>query len=169
MTTAAYLRFLTATVMIAVALPGCAAQRLLSSQPPTPPPDQPVLISEKDSLAELSSLMAPFIEEARTTYPDAKRRFLEGLPPNHVFYVTTRLSDDDGRVEQVFIQVTSIDNGIVTGVIANDLAVVSGFELWQEYSFSETELVDWTILRPDGTEEGNFVGKFLDEWQARPN
>ena len=31
--------------------------------------------------------------------------------------------------------------------------------------FPESELVDWVITHPDGIEEGNVVGKFLDEWQ----
>jgi hypothetical protein len=35
------------------------------------------------------------------------------------------------------------------------------------YSFQESELVDWLISRPDGSEEGNVVGKFLDERNAR--
>ena len=29
----------------------------------------------------------------------------------------------------------------------------------------EAELVDWMIARPDGSEEGNVVGKFLDTWK----
>ena len=29
--------------------------------------------------------------------------------------------------------------------------------------------MDWVITHPDDTEEGNVVGKFLDEWQkTRP-
>ena len=27
------------------------------------------------------------------------------------------------------------------------------------------EVLDWTISKPDGTEEGNFVGKFLDTYR----
>lgn len=33
-------------------------------------------------------------------------------------------------------------------------------------SFAESMLIDWTISKPDGTEEGNYIGKFLDDYQA---
>ena len=29
----------------------------------------------------------------------------------------------------------------------------------------ESDVLDWTISKPDGTEEGNFVGKFLDTYK----
>jgi hypothetical protein len=30
---------------------------------------------------------------------------------------------------------------------------------------SEAELLDWLITKPDGSEEGNVVGKFLDTYR----
>jgi hypothetical protein len=44
---------------------------------------------------------------------------------------------------------------------------VKGFKNTDPHSFPESELIDWLISRPDGTEEGNVVGKFLDEWQRK--
>ena len=145
---------------------GCATRPLDPSARPTPPPDQPFSLHDTESLEHLFSLMVPYTEQARATYPEAKRRFIEGLPPNHMFSVTTRLVDDEGRFEQVFIDVQRIEKGTIIGLIANEINVVSGYKTWQEYTFPETDLVDWTIVRPDGTEEGNYVGKFLDQWQA---
>jgi hypothetical protein len=40
--------------------------------------------------------------------------------------------------------------------------IVSGFKLGQTYTFNESDLIDWFISKPDGSEEGNVVGKFLD-------
>lgn len=34
-------------------------------------------------------------------------------------------------------------------------------------TFPETDMLDWPITRPDGTEEGNFVGKFLDTYSTK--
>jgi len=42
---------------------------------------------------------------------------------------------------------------------------VTGYKHGDTYSFPEADLLDWTISKPDGTEEGNFVGKFLDTYQ----
>ena len=49
---------------------------------------------------------------------------------------------------------------IATGTIA-----IKRFKNGDPYSCPESELMDWVITHPDGTEEGNVVGKFLDEWQ----
>ena len=43
---------------------------------------------------------------------------------------------------------------------------MSGYRGGDAYSFPETDLIDWTISKPDGTEEGNFVGNFLDSYQV---
>ena len=32
----------------------------------------------------------------------------------------------------------------------------------QALSVAEADVVDWTIARPDGTEEGNWMGRFID-------
>jgi hypothetical protein len=53
----------------------------------------------------------------------------------------------------------------VTGVIANDIYLVEGYEMGQVHTFDETELIDWLISKPDGSEEGNLVGKFLDTYR----
>ena len=95
------------------------------------------------------------------------QRFLKGLPVKHSFFITTRLRDNTGNGEQVFIAVSEIKNSIIKGVIWNDLQASSRYKLGDKYSFPESELLDWTITKPDGTEEGNFVGKFLDEYQSQ--
>jgi len=61
--------------------------------------------------------------------------------------------------------VDSIRGRTIAGRIWSDIHVVSGYAMRQPYSFSDSALVDWTIARPDGTEEGNVVGKFLDTYR----
>ena len=39
-----------------------------------------------------------------------------------------------------------------------------GYGMGQFYSLPESQLIDWMIAKPDGTEEGNEVGKFLDTY-----
>jgi uncharacterized protein YegJ (DUF2314 family) len=116
---------------------------------------------------ELHASLEPYIEQARATYPGARDRYLAGLPPQHSFFVVTRLRDAEGKTEQVFIAVAQIRDGKVTGRIWNDIHLVRGFEQGQTYTLPESDLIDWVISRPDGSEEGNFVGKFLDEYQSK--
>ena len=128
------------------------------------PPDKPVDL-RAEQVKKLDEAIKPYIQKAKDTYPEAKKRYLTGLPPKETFFITTRLHDKAGRFEQVFIAVKEIKDGLIKGVISSDLHIVSGYNYGDSYSFPEGELIDWTITKPDGSEEGNFVGKFLDTYQ----
>lgn len=136
---------------------------------PNAPQDKPINAESSDEVKRLEEAIKPYIEKAKKTYPDARKRFLAGLPPKHAFFITTRLHDSQGHFEQVFIAVKEIKEGVIKGVIASEVRLVSGFKYGNSYSFPESELIDWTIAKPDGTEEGNFVGKFLDTYQVQSN
>ncbi len=105
------------------------------------------------------------VARGEAAWPKARQRYLAGLPPRHSFFVTALLVDESDRREQVFIAVESIHDGRITGKIWNDVDIVRGYRLGDRYSFPESELRDWLITKPDGTEEGNFVGKFLESYE----
>lgn len=159
-------------IALSIALMLATAGVAISQQPkqeiyvaPNAPKDKPV--NAKQSEAEqIEAAIKPYIEKARNTYPQAKARFLNRLPPKHTFFITTRLVDETKRFEQVFIAVKEIKDGKISGVIASEIRLVSGYKEGDTYSFPEAELIDWTITKPDGTEEGNFVGNFLDSFQV---
>jgi TonB family protein len=132
---------------------------------PNAPKDKPVDAAGDEELRRIEEALKPYIQKAKSTYPEAKDRFVKGLPAKHGFFVTTRLHDSQGHEEQVFIAVKQITDGTISGLIWSDIRLVSGYRLGQSYSFPESELIDWTITQPDGAEEGNFVGKFLDSYQ----
>lgn len=127
-----------------------------------PPVDKPVSVSSSEQMAAFFKAQEPYNKKALESYPQAKVRFLNGLPNGESFFLTTRLHDSEGRVEQVFILVDSITNGVVSGKISNDIRVVSGYQSGQTHEFSENVIYDWLITKPDGSEEGNFVGKYID-------
>jgi hypothetical protein len=106
--------------------------------------------------------IAPYVAQAKETWPDAKRRFQEGLPPSHLFFVTTRLYDSQGRAESVSVRVQWIKGGMISGRIATQLQLVRTYKPGDPYSFREENLLDCRLVKPDGTEEGNVVGKFLE-------
>jgi hypothetical protein len=157
-------------VLLSVLLFGCPAAAY--SQEPgklTPlaanaPTDRPGKAEDEKKFDEV---IKPHVEKARKTYPDAREQFLHGLPARHVFFVTARLHDSNGHWEQVFIEVKEISDGTIRGLIANDIQTVSGYKMGDGHTLKESEILDWTISKPDGTEEGNFVGKFLDTY--KPN
>ncbi|HSS22630.1 MAG TPA: DUF2314 domain-containing protein [Pyrinomonadaceae bacterium] len=149
-------------LLLGVSLAGYAqAPDKLTPMSPDAPKDRPARAPDEKKFDEV---IKPYVEQARKSYPEAKERYLAGLPAKNVFFVTARLHDADGRWEQIFVEVKEIKDGKINGLIANDITMVSGFKLGDKYSFLEADLLDWTIARPDGTEEGNFVGKFLDTY-----
>ena len=131
---------------------------------PNAPVDNPKQIT-KSQTQKLEDAIKPYVENARKTYPQAKERYLKGLPANETFFVTAVLHDVMGKSEQVFVAVREIKNGKIKGLIASDIQLVSGFKLGDFYVLPESEILDWIISKPDGTEEGNFVGKFLDIYE----
>jgi uncharacterized protein YegJ (DUF2314 family) len=133
----------------------------IAQLPPNAPEDRPHAVTARQ-MSEHEKTIAPYIKTARATYPAARTRFLAGLPPRNQFFVVTRLVDSSGHWEQVFVRVTTIDGETITGIISSDIRLVSGFKAGQSYAFTEPALIDWLITRPDGSEEGNVVGKFLD-------
>ena len=159
------------SILIAVTLIFGVCITAISQQPkqevyvaPNAPKDKPVGVGDSE-VQQLEAAIKPYIEKARTTYPQARARFLKGLPAKHTFFITTRLHDSSKRFEQVFIAVNEIKDGRISGVIASQIRLVSGYQEGDSYSFPESELIDWTISKPDGTEEGNFVGNFLDTYK----
>lgn len=133
---------------------------------PNAPQDRPFKI-KNDEKEQYEEAIKPYVAMAKKTYPQAKEVFLKGLPPKQTFFVTTRLHDASGKIEQVFIAVSEIKTGLIKGTIASDIQLVSGFKFGDRFSFPERDLIDWTVTKPDGSEEGNFVGKFLETYQTK--
>ena len=153
--------FLSCALLVACPLPGQAQQ---PSPSPTPPPDGPTAVTA-DEIEQFEDSLKPYIEKARQTYPDAKKRYLAGLPRGQWFSVTTKIYDEQGKFESVFIAVREIKDGVIKGVIASEINLITKYKLGEPYSFAEKDLLDWTISHPDGTEEGNFVGKYIESLQ----
>ena len=133
---------------------------------PKTPPDKPIPLSDAQQVTQLERAVAPYVAKACRTYPAAKKRFAAGLPPKYVFSLTTKLWDRaHTHFEVVFVVTDQIKGGTVTGRLATHTKRPIGYDFGAPISFPESEVIDWTIVRPDGTEEGNYVGKFLDHWK----
>jgi hypothetical protein len=126
--------------------------------------DRPLTIHPDDQ-ARFARALSPFIEMGRATYPAASEKFARGLPEGYRFYVVVDLKDSDGHRERVFVLVASIDSGVVNGSIASQLVALSDYGEGDAVAIPERDVKDWTIVAPDGSEEGNYAGKFLDHYR----
>lgn len=158
----------TARRIIAVAfvfIPAASFAQKMPELSPNAPKDKPIQAIEQCQIRHWNRAIQPYIDSARATFPAAKVRFLGGLPPRHVLYVTVRLTDEEKLIEQVFLVVDTIRNDRVFGRIASQIELVRGYKYGQPYGVAESEVMDWMIARPDGSEEGNLVGKFQETYQ----
>jgi uncharacterized protein YegJ (DUF2314 family) len=123
-----------------------------------------MVYKEGDAAADAQDRqMKPLIAKARATYPQAKARFLKGLPAGERFYVMKRLAASKGRItEDAFIAVRSITKGIIDGVIDSEINLAKTHHKGERITFPEKDIMDWTILHAGGREEGNVIGKYLD-------
>lgn len=103
--------------------------------------------------------------EAMEEWPEAKSRFLDGLPEKHSLFVTFILFDSEGRTEYVFLIVDSINGDKITGRLWTDVLFVEGFYHGDQFVLPEDTIRDWSISGPGGTEEGNLISKYLHTLQ----
>jgi hypothetical protein len=128
--------------------------------------DKPVSIQNDEEEGRIRQAIAPYIAQAKNTWPEVKRRYLKGLPSRQVLAVTVELNDMRGKFEVVFIEVKKITHGMISGKIASDILIVKGYKKGDAFKIGEGDILDWTILKPDGSEEGNLVGKYLDSYRG---
>ena len=112
---------------------------------------------------EFERLRQPYVEKARKTYPEAKERFQAGLPKGYRFFVTVDFQEHNVH-ENGFLQVRQIAKGMVTAIVATKFQKITSPRYAESIVIPETRILDWTITSPNGSEEGNYVGKFLDEY-----
>ena len=130
---------------------------------PNAPADKPAGISSEQA-KKFEDAIAPYVKKAKETLPKAKKKYMKGLHHGEVFFVTTRIQEN-GKFEQVFVRVTSWEGDTIHGVLASDMQLLTTHKKGEIVDCKENELIDWTISKPDGTEEGNFVGTFLDTYK----
>jgi hypothetical protein len=153
------------TLMLVATLSCAAGHPQQGHLAPNAPADRPVGISgatPAEAEAKFRAMIAPYVEQGRATYPNAKQRYLAGLAPGETFFVTIVLRDAEHHFEQVFVLVDGIEGGMIAGRISSQLMTVRGYRDGGFVRVSEAEVLDWVISKPDGSEDGNFVGKYLD-------
>ena len=131
------------------------------------PPDR-VFGATSDGLKRLGCLIAPYVKQARESLPGVKKRYAAGLPKAYRLSVVT-LFHDSGKYEQAFVRVETWKEKKISGVIANDMELVKNHKRGDQIDLSEDDVLDWVIVSPEGKEEGNFVGKYMDSIMDDPS
>lgn len=128
------------------------------------PVDDPMIFNSTKEGDDFNARIAPLIVRARNTWPDAKARFEKNR--STLLFVSHKLVDPQKREETVFVHVKSVAAGFIRGVIASEIGIVSGYRHGDEMIIPEMQILDWTISLPDGREDGNLIGKYIDSTRA---
>lgn len=134
------------------------------------PPDQPMTVNPGKAAEAYERAIAPYVAKARASYPAAKKRFLRGLPPGYTFTVYFRAYQSADKshkeaVEDLYVIVDAIKDGKIYGRINNKPIALTKYRLGDPVRFSESRIMNWVVLRPDGSEESNELGNFTDHWK----
>jgi len=161
------IKFVLTSTFILVTSICSSAQQCLVDKPAgiTKMADVPEAPESLQAKKQLDAVIAAPIIKARRCLHQIKRRYQDGLKAGENLVLTARIFDRSGVFEQVFAEVQDWAGDSVTAVIASDLDAVRDYKTGQTITFSEKNVLDWIIIRPDGSEEGNFVGKYLANLQ----
>jgi hypothetical protein len=143
--------------------------RAVPHAPETPeataqPLDSSMRTTSDAETSRLDKAIQPYVVKARAGLPGIKKRFNSGLK-DEVLMLTVRVYDPNGKYEQVFATVKKWGEKEITGTIASDVMGIKSHKMGDEITFPEKDVLDWTIEKSDGTEEGNVVGNFLNTFK----
>ena len=116
----------------------------------------------RPALARDETALADPVREALRTLPQAKKRFLAGLPDGDQFLLSVRVAASDTSFRQVSARVLGWRGNTVQALLLPENANSATPAEPMPVSFPETAVVDWTLLRASGREEGNYVGRYTD-------
>ncbi|MET4075211.1 hypothetical protein [Hymenobacter sp. UYCo722] len=116
----------------------------------------------RPALAREATALADPVREALRTLPQAKKKFLAGLPDGDQFLLSVRVAASDTSFRQASARVLGWRGNTVQALLLPEAADSASPLEPTPVSFPETAVLDWTLLRASGREEGNYVGRYTD-------
>lgn len=116
----------------------------------------------RPALTRDATALADPVREALRTLPQAKKRFLAGLPAGDQFLLSVRVAATDTSFRPASARVLGWHGSTVQALLLPDAGDAASPAQPTPVSFPETAVVDWTLLRASGREEGNYVGRYID-------
>lgn len=126
----------------------------------TKPLPEPQTMTRSEYI-EINYKMQPHIKKAKESLPYAKDKYLRGLKDGEKMFLTVKLYDHDKSFEQLEVAVVDWYENSILGRISSQVFVLQNYHQGDLINFTDDNVVDWTIVRSDGTFEGGYVRKFL--------
>ena len=97
--------------------------------------------------------------EARRRWPEFADAFAS-RQEGESYFVKVKVAQND-RSDHIWMNVSAIDDGQVTGKLNADPITVTNVQAGDEISRPSSEIEDWLITRTDGTMQGGYTMKVL--------
>ena len=150
------------TLLLALLVVGTAPTAAAQAGAPVVLTAATVPAGVRPALARDETALADPVREALRTLPQAKKRFLAGLPDGDQFLLSVRVAASDTSFRQVSARVLGWRGNTVQALLLLEAADAGTPTEPLPVSFPEAAVIDWTLLRASGREEGNYVGRYID-------
>ena len=111
---------------------------------------------------KFEAMIAPCIAMTKKALPDVKKNYVGRQLQGDALYVTVRLYDPNGKKEALHLQVATWEGAAIRGKINETPRALKTYHRGQTIEVKETDVLDWTFLKPDGTEDGNLIGRQIE-------
>ncbi len=105
----------------------------------------------------LAAQLAQGIMRARSSLPRFRDRLELRLPTDRAYFVRAEFSADNRRTEYLWLNRVVLDPGGFKARVAERPFILTTVHQGDEVAVTNGQVVDWTIVRSDGTREGNFT------------
>ena len=151
--------------LLAVALTGGTGDAFGQATTPVVLTEATVPAGIRPALVRAATDLADPVREALRTLPQARKKFLAGLPEGDQFLLSVRVADTDTSFRQASARVLGWRGNTVQALLLPPATDSPTPAEPMPVSFPETAVVDWTLLRASGREEGNYVGRYTETAQ----
>ena len=102
---------------------------------------------------------------ANAKLPALREAFRRGLQPGEYIQVKAPFATPDGGNEWMWVEVTSWDGDVISGLLRNEPANIPGLHAGQMVKVSQSKVFDYIRRDANGHEDGNETGKILQRLQ----
>jgi uncharacterized protein YegJ (DUF2314 family) len=120
------------------------------------PVDEGIVFPDPDDPALLRAH-----QEALRGLPRVKRRFRKGLRPGEALLVKHGFQAEEIEKEFMWVAVKTWKGARIQGQLSSEPTSCPGLRMGQAVELLESEIFDWVMVCPDGTEEGGFTTRVL--------
>jgi len=98
---------------------------------------------------------------ANAKLPGLREAFRRGLQPGEYIEVKAPFATPDGGNEWMWVEVTSWDGDVISGLLKNEPVNIPSLHGGQQVTISQSRVFDYIRRGADGREDGNETGKIL--------